>query len=121
MKQIAIKKHFSYFTTDSSEIEECVFDERMEKLNEELRELLNKYDVTLLEHETCFIPMDKMSLCYCDKCNNLMINRDKNPARFDGNKSYSDLTFVILDGGTHNDMDLCEECLPITHRWGHFS
>ncbi|NJN45603.1 MAG: hypothetical protein HC808_02925 [Candidatus Competibacteraceae bacterium] len=121
MKQIAIRKHFSYFVTDSKEIESGSFDEKLESLDEEMNSLLKKYDLTLVEYETRFIPMEKMSLFHCEKCNHLMINRDLNPAKFDGNELYSDLAFVVLDGGTHEGMNLCEECLPISHRWGHFS
>ncbi len=121
MKQLAIRKHYSCFSTNSSEIDECLFDEKMAQLDEELRVIFKKYGLSLLQHETRFIPFKKMSLCYCEECNQLMINRDKNPCRFDGDWLYSDLRFVVLDGGTHEGKELCEECLPLSHRWGHFS
>jgi hypothetical protein len=121
MKQIAIRKHFSYFTTTSSEINGCVFDEKIEKFDEEFHELLKKYGFTSLAHETRFIPIEKMSLCYCEKCNELMVNRDKNPTRFDRDEFYNDLAYIILDGGIHEGKELCQECLPVTHRWGLFS
>ena len=121
MKQIAIKKTYSYYSTTSEEIEKCTFDEKIDKLNEELRNLFQKYGLNMVWHETVFIPEEKMSLFHCEKCNHIMINRDLNPARFDNSELFNDLTFVVRDGGTHEGQNLCEECLPITHRWGHFS
>ncbi|NOU22525.1 MAG: hypothetical protein HOO93_12225 [Methyloglobulus sp.] len=124
MKQIAIRKHYSYFMTNTSEIEECVFDEKMEKLDVEVAELLSKYDLKLISQATRFIQLEKMSVSLCEKCENLMINRDKNPAGFssgDAINFYADLDFVIFDGGTHEGKNLCMECLPISHRWGYFS
>ncbi|MEW8036298.1 MAG: hypothetical protein AB2554_04460 [Candidatus Thiodiazotropha sp.] len=121
MKHIAIRKHYSYFATDSEAIEDGAFDEKMERLDEDIGALLEKYGLTPLQHETRFIPTEKMSLCHCAQCGNLMINRDKNPARFDGDELYSDLAFIVLDGGSYEGRELCEECLPVTHRWGHFS
>jgi len=50
-----------------------------------------------------------------------MVNRDQNPTKFDNNVLYQDLTWVVLEGGTHEGKSLCEECLPTNHRWGHFS
>ena len=121
MKHIAINKHFSYFELTSQEVDECSFDEKLDNLNKEMNVLFKKYGLTMVEHETRFIPKGKMSLFHCEKCNHLMINRDLNPAKFDNSELYNDLTFVVLDGGTHEGKNLCEECLPITHRWGHFS
>lgn len=121
MKQIAIRKHYSYFLTDSNEIEGNVIDAEMDQFDVELRVLLEKYNLALIHHETRFIPMDKMSVCHCSKCNNWMINRDKNPTGFDERETFNDLEYVIYDGGTYEDKELCEECLPISHRWGHFS
>jgi hypothetical protein len=121
MKHIAIWKYFSCFETNSEEIEACVFDEKMERLESEVRALLEKYDLKLLAQEGRFIPMSKMSTCYCESCGHLMINRDKNPARFDGSPLYADLEFVIRDGGIHEGQTLCQECLPVSHRWGLFS
>ena len=121
MKQIAIKKTYSYFSTSSEEIENCAFDKKLEQLNKELKSVFSKYGLTLAEHETVFIPQSKMSLFHCENCNHLMINRDLNPARFDNSECFNDLTLVIRDGGTHEGKNLCEECLPTSHRWGHFS
>ena len=54
-----------------------------------------------------------------------MINRDKNPTRFNKEDIWADLDTdyngVIWDGGTHEGKELCMECLPIEHRWGYFS
>jgi hypothetical protein len=124
MKQIAIRKHYSYFITNTSEIKDCVFDEKMDSLDAEITELFSKYDLKLISHITRFIQLEKMSVSLCEKCENLMVNRDKNPARFgsgDDTSFYADLDFVIYDGGTHEGKNLCMECLPISHRWGYFS
>jgi len=124
MKQIAIRKHYSYFMTNTSEIQKGVFDEKMERLDAEIAELLNKYDLKLISYAMRFIQLEKMSVSHCEKCENIMINRDKNPTGFssgDATNFYADLDFVIYDGGTHEGKNLCMECLPTSHRWGYFS
>ncbi|MDO6388476.1 hypothetical protein [Uliginosibacterium sp. 31-12] len=121
MKHIAIWKYFSSFETTSEEIDSSAFDNKLEQVESEIRALLSKHGLKLLSQEGRFIPMEKMSTCYCDSCGHLMINRDENPARFDGSPLYADLEFVILDGGNHEGRSLCQECLPISHRWGLFS
>lgn len=125
MKQIAIRRHYSYFETTSQDIKDCNFDEKLDALDEEIKALLAKYGLNLIKHDTRFIPMEKMSAKKCDQCDNLMINRDKNPARFDKEDLWIDLdtdyNFVIWDGGSYENRDLCMECLPIEHRWGYSS
>ncbi|WP_444894536.1 hypothetical protein ACJJIE_10320 [Microbulbifer sp. TRSA001] len=121
MKQIAIRKYFSCFETTSDEIHDDSFGEHLEKLDEELRAVFEKYGLKMLESETRFLPYQKLSVFNCEKCNHLMINRDMNPTKFDEGDLYSDLHWVVYDGGTHEGKNLCEECLPVTHRWGHYS
>ncbi|WP_018417401.1 hypothetical protein [Teredinibacter turnerae] len=121
MKQVAIRKHYSYFKTDSAEIDSCSFDENLERLDEELRSVFKKYGLEMVETETRFLPINKLSIHHCEKCNHLMVNRDENPTKFDDKELFQDLTWVVLDGGSHEGQNLCEECLPITHRWGHYS
>ena len=125
MKQFAIRRLYSYFETTSEDINNCSFDKELEKLDEELQTLLSKYGLKLLSHDTRFIPSKKLSLVKCQQCGNLMVNRDKNPARFNKENLWidldSDYNGVIWDGGTHEDKELCMECLPIEHRWGYFS
>lgn len=125
MKQYAIRRLYSYFEVSSKDIENGAFDEKLEELDVELKALLEKYGLKNLGQDTRFIPRNKMSAMQCENCENLMINRDKNPARFNKGDLWIDLdndyNSVIWDGGTHEGKDLCMECLPIEHRWGYFS
>jgi len=125
MKQFAIRRLYSYFETSSEEIDNNVFDEKLEKLDEELKALLEKYGLECLNHDTRFVPVKKMAAGKCGQCGNLMINRDKNPVRFNKEDMWidldSDYNGVIWDGGSYEDKELCMECLPIEHRWGYFS
>jgi len=125
MKQFAIRRLYSYFETSSEEIENCSFDEKLEALDDELKAVLARYGLKLINHDTRFLPTEKMSARKCARCENLMINRDKNPARFNKEDLWLDLDTdyngVIWDGGTHEGEELCMECLPIEHRWGCFS
>ena len=125
MKKFAIRRMYSYFETTSQEVEDCVFDNKLELLDEELKILLAKYGLKFISQDMRFVPLQKMSAKKCDNCESLMINRDKNPTRFGKDNLWIDLdadyNFVILDGGTHEGRELCMECLPIEHRWGYFS
>jgi len=121
MKQIAIRKKFSYFYTDSSEIESGAFEDRLEELDDEMRALCKKYDVEMSGGYTTFFGLEKYAIGNCEKCGHLMLNRDKNPAGFSGNELAAELDYVIYDGGESEGKVLCEECLPFTHRWGHHS
>ncbi len=121
MKHVALRKHYSYFLTDSNEIENNVFDAKLDQFDEEFRELLKKYDLSWISLKGLFIPMEKMSVFHCGQCKNLMINRDLNPAGFDDNNLFDDLDLVIYDGGTFEGKNLCQECFPTSHRWGYFS
>ena len=125
MKQFAIRRFYSYFETSSEEIDGNSFDEKLEKLDEEIKTLLSKYGLELLSHDTRFVPIEKMSAAKCEQCGNLMINRDKNPARFNKEDLWidldSDYNSVIWDGGTHEGKELCMVCLPLEHRWGYCS
>jgi|GEM_PF-1761630 len=125
MKQFAIRRLYSYFETTSEDIDSGSFDQNLEALDEELKSLLEKYGLKLINQDTRFVPMVKLSAKKCDRCDNLMINRDKNPAGFNREQLWVDLdadyNFVIWDGGTHEGEELCMECLPIEHRWGYFS
>ena len=94
-------------------------------LDGELRTLFEKYGLKFINQDTRFVSLVKMSATQCSRCNNLMINRDKNPARFSGDSLWSDLesdyNCVIWDGGTYEGAELCMDCLPKEHRWGYFS
>lgn len=125
MKHIAIRRLYSYFEIDSEAIQNGSDDEMLLALDKELTALLNKYGLKEITHDTRFIPMQKMSAQQCEQCNNLMINRDRNPARFNREDLWADLDTdyngIIWDGGTHDGKSLCMECLPIEHRWGYSS
>jgi hypothetical protein len=117
MKQIALHKVLTYFYTNSDEIESERFDEKLENLRQELGTLLKKHGIELAETHTTFYGLEKLSICNCEKCGQLMINRDKNPAGFNTPPD-ADIELVIIDGGEHEGKLLCMECLPIAHRWG---
>ena len=123
MKNIALRKFFFHYELDSSEINDLSYEKNLEKFDEELLLLIEKYGIKFGESITRFLPMKKMSVMYCEQCNHLFMNRDQNPAGFDGDEMFQDdgLEYVILNGGTHDEKNLCEECLPVEHRWGHFS
>ncbi|WP_339133395.1 MAG: hypothetical protein WGN25_12650 [Candidatus Electrothrix sp. GW3-4] len=115
MKQIAIKKTLTYYFTDSCTTNSGSLDE---KLDEEMRLLLKKYDVHLAESCTGYYGLKKFSICNCESCGNVMINRDRNPTGFGGGDSACDFELAVLDGGDYRGQQLCEECLPNSHRWG---
>ncbi len=118
MKQIAITKTLSYYFTDSTETNSGALDEKFEKLHHEMIELFEKYGVQMAESGTSYYGIEKFSIEHCESCEKVMINRDKNPSGF-GNSEYTyDLDIAIINGGDLNGKSLCEECLPITHRWG---
>jgi hypothetical protein len=125
MKQYAIRRLYSYFEVSSEEIENGSFDEKLEEVDAELRAVLEKHGLKNLSQDTRFIPQAKMSARQCENCENLMINRDENPARFNKEDLWIDLDTdyngIIWDGGTHEGKELCMECLPFQHRWGYFS
>ena len=125
MKTFAIRRTYSYIEIDSREINENSFDQKLEELDQEIKTLHDKYHVNFICNDTRFIPSEKMSVGVCESCQNLMINRDKNPAGFDSESLWSDAvqdtTLFILNGGTYEGKELCMECLPVSHRWGLFS
>lgn len=125
MTRYAIRRLYSYFETTEHEIENGEFDAKLEELDSEIKILYEKYGLNYISQDTRFINLKKMSVGECDQCKNLMLNRDKNPTRFNKEDLWIDLdtdcNFVIFDGGTFEGKNLCMECLPIDHRWGCFS
>lgn len=118
MKQIAIKRTFSFYFTNSDETNSGVLDQKYEKLHHEMIELFEKYDVQMAESCTSYYGVEKYSIEHCESCQKLMINRDKNPAGFGNSEFVEDAKFTIINGGILDGKNLCEECLPINHRWG---
>lgn len=125
MKRYAIRRLYSYFETTEDEITSNVFDEKLDFLDKEIKLLLEKYGLKYISQDMRFIASHKMSVIQCNQCENLMLNRDKNPMRFNKEQLWIDLdtdyNFVIWDGGTYEGKELCMECLPIEHRWGYSS
>ncbi len=121
MKHIAIQKIFSYFFTSQKEVQNDACGEKIDKFYDDLRELCKKHDIQLSESYTSFYGMEKFSIQECEQCKKIMLNRDKNPAGFDEYEATQELNWVVLDGGEFEGRILCEECLPVSHRWGHSS
>ncbi len=118
MKHLGFSKIFSYYYSTSDEIEGDELDSRFENFGKELDELFQKYGMKFADSYTTFYGLEKYSICNCEKCNQLMVNRDKNPAGFGKLEISSDIECAIYDGGELDGKVLCEECLPDTHRWG---
>ena len=119
MKKIGIRKGFSYFFTDSEAVDSGAIDEKLSALEVELAKVFERFEFTPAAGYTSFYGVEKFSIASCESCSSLMINRDKNPAVFEGTDLATDHEFVIRSGGTHNGQELCEACLPNSHRWGH--
>jgi len=47
-----------------------------------------------------------------------MVNRDLNPVGLPKDYVFDNIYSLILDGGTSGKKQLCQECLPESHRWG---
>lgn len=125
MKHYAIHRIYLRYDTTSDDIDACLSDERMAAFDAELKILASKYALHLESQDTRHLNATKMSVCECAGCGTLMINRDKNPAGFDGDNLWLDAAMDIgaplVNGGSHEGRDLCIECLPVEHRWGFFS
>lgn len=118
MKQIVVRKGFSYFYTNSEEIDSGAIDEKLSALEIELEQVFQKFGFIKASGYTSFYGLEKYSVTNCVDCGSLMVNRDKNPAGFGVNELNTELEFVFRDGGNFNGKELCDECLPSTHRWG---
>ncbi|MEH6737427.1 MAG: hypothetical protein V7695_02625 [Sulfitobacter sp.] len=121
MKQIVFLKHLSLFETTTDEMEDRLDECRLRALYDDLGVVFEKHGIDLKSYEVSSLPMQKMSIQYCNVCNQLMVNRDLNPTKFGTDVIYAEHNELCLDGGTHEGKNLCEECLPVLHRWGHFS
>jgi hypothetical protein len=115
MKHIAIRKSYSYFLTDSEEVDSCEMDEKLQTIQKELEQVLLKHGVSKDFGYTTFYGIDKYSITNCTKCNTLMLNRDKNPAGIP--EVDNDISAMLVDGGESSGKVLCEDCLPKRHRW----
>jgi hypothetical protein len=121
MKQIVFLKHLSLFETTTDDMEDRFNEFTLKALYDDLRVVFEKHGIDLKSYEASSLPMEKMSIQHCNVCNQLMVKRDLNPTKFGTDVSYAEYDELWLDGGTHEGKNLCEECLPVSHRWGHFS
>lgn len=121
MKQVVLLKHLSFFETTAADAEARLDERNLKVLYDELKTVFDKHGMKLAFYETAQFPMEKLSIQHCEECSQLMVNRDLNPAKFGGSDHFLDQDDLILDGGTYKGRNLCEECLPVSHRWGHFS
>lgn len=102
---------------DEHDIDESALD----SLIEELRPIIEKHGFELSGTETYSLGLEKFSICKCESCDQLFVNRDENPAGFDKNYAPEVFESFVYDGGVHEGKKLCELCLPHSHRWGHSS
>lgn len=121
MKQVVFLKHLSLFETTTDDMEDRLDERRLKALYDDLQAVFEKHEISLKSYEVSSLPMEKLSIQHCRECNQLMINRDLNPTKFGGGADYLDHDELCLDGGTHEGKNLCAECLPVSHRWGHFA
>lgn len=121
MKQIVFLKHLSLFETATDKVDTKLDENNLKALFDDLQGVYQKHGIRLKSYEVARFPMDKLSIQYCQECGQLMIDRDANPMKFAGSEYFADQNQICLDGGMYNGKKLCEECLPVSHRWGHFS
>jgi hypothetical protein len=114
MKNFAITKFSCTAEYSTSEIEDDIPGEKIERLREEITALLSKYGFEYQYGETHFLNKSKYSICNCETCGHYMVDRATNPAGLDLN---DDTQIIIFDGALLNGILLCEECLPPGHRW----
>lgn len=93
----------------------------LDALIDEIEPIVKKHGFSLSTNETISLNLQKFSIQNCSSCDKLMVNRDLNPVGLDKDYVFDNLDYLILDGGSHDNKSLCEECLPLTHRWGHSS
>ena len=114
MKNLAITKFSCITEYSTSEIEEDLPGEKIERLREEITALFSKYGLEYQYSEMHFLNKLKYSICNCEKCGHYMVDRVTNPAGLD---LRDDDQIIIFDGALLNGKLLCEECLPSGHRW----
>ena len=59
MKRYAIQRLYSYFETTEKEIEEGEFDTKLERLDDEIKKLFEKYDLNYISQDMRFINLKK--------------------------------------------------------------
>ena len=87
--------------------------QKIELLSRDIKKILEKYDIPYQGYEILTLNKNKYSITSCEKCKNLMINRDENPIGIEEECFFS----MLYDGGLVEERQLCEMCLPEDHRW----
>lgn len=95
------------------EIDGDKFEEVEASIKTALENVLLDDDLGLEVVSTQIINVDKYSVCECDRCGRIMVDRDENPAGL----GYDVDEFTIVNGGKDGGEVLCEFCLPENHRW----
>ena len=85
----------------------------IESLSRDIEKVLKKYNISYQGYEMLTLHKDKYSITSCEKCKNLMINRDKNPIGIEEECFFN----MLYNGGSVEERQLCEMCLPEDHRW----
>lgn len=114
MEFVSISK-LNFFAEVSEE--EVNSDKHLEKVADftsELKKLLSKYKLEYDSVETTFLNKRKYSIVKCEQCNHLMNDRVENPVKADIEELVAD---IIFDGAKYQGKYLCEDCLPVDHRW----
>ena len=93
----------------------------IDALMDEINPILEKHGFMSSMSETFSIGIVKNSIYECEDCGQIFVNRDENPAGLDKDYLPEDINIIIYDGGSHDGKQICELCLPHTHRWGHSS
>ncbi len=93
-------------------------DQAIARVVEELLPIIQQHGFTFETWVSVQLGLSKYSIQDCEACGQRFVNRDQNPAGLDPDYVPDSTPYAIMDGGTHEGRKLCEECLPITHRWG---
>lgn len=100
---------------ESQEKDDEDLEETLDEMSDEIEKVFQKYNIEYRYYELMMIDSNRYSIGKCEECGNFMVNRDKNPA---GIEEYLECYFeCVYDGGESNNQLLCENCLPLEHRW----
>jgi len=85
----------------------------IELLSRDIQKILGKYGISYQGYEMLTLNKNKYSITECEKCKNLMINRNENPIGIEEECFFG----TLHNGGSVEGKQLCEMCLPDDHRW----
>lgn len=112
MRNIAIRKDFSFFYVDPKEVESTSHDQKLDSLNRELKSLFAKYGIETAGGFTTLYDTNKCSIINCEKCGHLMINNLKSSE----NELVQDIQQVVCVGEKIEGKFICENCRLKSHR-----